>query len=231
MDMDPMSDDSLYPAPGSPPAPLSRSPSIENELSPKISHQVAWDEYQRDRQVAEAHSEGVVLREITEDDMGYDGDVEVIYPDAYEEPDIKVVEKVLLKREPVENDVVWQSGIVDHMETLDCNSDANDSPRRKSWLKGRKRRSKTTTEIKHLQQMNSAGSSDYEINEMFDDNGRYSPKRIRRRSRNLHQKIWASPEYQMSSREHSQRPANGQRSATHAPETAKVGTDDAMDLD
>ena len=226
-----MSDDSLYPAPGSPRGPLSKTPSIENGLSNKVSHQLAWDEYQRDRQAAEAHTEGLVVEDVTEEDLGYDGDVEVVYPDAYEEPEAKPVERVAPKREHPENDVVWQSGIVDHMETLDCYSDANDSPRRNSWLKGRKRRSRTTSEIKRLQQYNSAASSDFEISEIFDDDGRYSPKRIRRRSRNLHQKILASPEYQISSREQSQRPSNRHGVTTRTPETGKSGNVDAMDID
>jgi hypothetical protein len=231
MDMDPMSDDSLYPAPGTPPELLSRSPSIGHDISNSTSHKLAWDEYQRDRQAAEVHSESLVIEEIKEDDMGYDGDVEVIYPDAYEEPDAKPVEKAALHREALEHDVVWQSGIVDHMETLDCNSDANDSPRRNSWLKGRKRRSKTTSEIKRLQQQNSAVSSDFEVSEIFDDDGRFSPKRVRRRSRNLHQKIWASPDYQMSSREQSRRRGDAQGASTLTPEPVKSGNEDAMDID
>ena len=150
----------------------------------KASHDLLWDEYQRERQAAEIHSEGLVIEEITEDDMGYDADTEVVYPDAYEEPTSGVRESFHVRNDPLENDVIWQSGIVDHMETLDCNSDANDTPRRSSWLKGRKRRSRTTTVFKHVQRQGANGSSEFEISEVFDDDGRYSPKRVRRRSRN-----------------------------------------------
>jgi hypothetical protein len=95
--------------------------------------------YQRHRKSVSSGS--LSIEELSEDEVGYDGDIEVIRPDQYEEPESEPGES---EAEPIVYHAYnnWQNKLSERMQALDCNSDTNDSQDQLDRPPSRKRSSR-----------------------------------------------------------------------------------------
>jgi len=181
--------------------------------------------------------DGPVIEEITEDDISYDADIEIVRPDFYEDAaDSGPDESDRPKSGSLKDGEQWQNEIVDSMRTLACNSDAEDSQDSGAQAQSKKRRSHDSgTSVRYRSaSYQSAALGTVEI--AHDDEGRSSPKRPRMRSRrSRHRDSLARRLLPMSVSGYevvdsaSARPASFEHTRTHDGHLR--GADDGMDLD
>jgi hypothetical protein len=96
------------------------------------------------------------LEDVSNKDTGYDADVEVVYPYQYEEPDTEPAPNPAPWRTPkyIEYDEVGNSGIIDSIQTLRCESDRETQHRRRAPRAGTKRKQSATAEYRPFLQSN-----------------------------------------------------------------------------
>jgi hypothetical protein len=90
------------------------------------------------------------LEDVSNQDTGYDADVEVVYPYQYEEPDAEPAPTPAPWRTPkyLEYDEIWNSGIIDSIQTLRCESDHETHRRRRAPKAGMKRKQSAAAECR-----------------------------------------------------------------------------------
>src|SRR5436305_2864312 len=128
-------------------------------------------------------SDNITVEELSDDDYGYDGDIEVFRPDEYEEADSDtggVVSPPILQQDSS----YWQTKLSEKLTALNCNSDTNESQHNIDRPPSRKRRSRETAkEVGHGRAARDMSTS-FEVMELVDGSGvGPPPKRRRRKSR------------------------------------------------
>lgn len=189
--------------------------------------------------LSEETSNGPVVEEISDDDIGYDADIEVVRPDGYEEADQGGDEAEDLSDSSPGVDGLWQKEIIESMKSLDCNSDADDSQDSRPRVPSRKRRSRDSGGSVIHRHVSSMGSGPDAMDIAQDENGRASPKRLRRRSRRSRHRdilarravqLWTNGPDRVDSA--STRPVSQQSlEDTTTSDTHLQRPDDAMELD
>lgn len=84
---------------------------------------------------------GITIEEISDDDFAYDGDIEIVRPDQYEEVDSNTggVDSPLTFYQDA---TYWQIRLAEKLTALNCNSDTNESHDNTDRPPSRKRRSR-----------------------------------------------------------------------------------------
>ncbi len=125
-------------------------------------------------------SSELLIQEIPDDEIRYDADVEVLRPDAYEEPDSERSEAASSTKSEGHRD----NELVKHMKSLSCNTDSQLHSNEEGSRAGRKRRSKDAFGAAATQISNALSGNQIEVTEVPDDGDKGpSAKRTRRRSR------------------------------------------------
>ena len=137
----------------------------------------------RDHSLSRADRDNLSIEDLSEVEVGYDGDVEVRLPDEYEEPDSDTGEpppEAVLRKDYS----YWQSRLAEQLGTLDCNSDTNDSHDLLERPPSRKRRSREHVEGGQNQNCHPRRGTEFEIQDPVDTfDPRPQAKRVRRKSR------------------------------------------------
>lgn len=133
----------------------------------------------------EAHqrqaSPELLVHEIPDDEIGYDADVEILRPDAYEEPESETSEDAKSSTEAEEH---RRNELVKHMKLLSCDTDARNNSNSGDSRRGRKRRSKDAFGTPAAQMSTVLSEGQIEVTEFVDEREvRSRFKRVRRRSR------------------------------------------------
>jgi hypothetical protein len=122
-----------------------------------------------------------LVHEITDDEAGYEADVEVLRPDAYEEPDSERSEDAASSSESGERS---PDRLVKHMKSLSCNPGNSVHPNEDDSSHSRKRRSTDAFGTSAIRISTTLSDSQIEVNEVTDDrDSRPRVKRVRRRRR------------------------------------------------
>lgn len=176
------------------------------------------------------------LEELTSQDPGYDGDVEVVKPYAIEEPDDPITPETALSETPKLRSFAahTQDDLVDSLRNLDCNSDSADSRPRKSTKRGRKRKPGPSEAYTYYPYQTESPSAFTETHDSKADGGILTPKRLRRRSRRFKEDINIAPIASSSPISSDSRPSTPLTFSTTANGTESkrdAESDDKMDVD
>lgn len=128
-------------------------------------------------------SNSITVEELSEDDYAYDGDIEIVRPDQYEEVDS---DTGALDSPPVlqQDSTYWQSRLAEKLTGLNCNSDTNESQDNIDRPPSRKRRSRGQATDAGAGKAARRISTSLEVVELADASGAAPPtKRRRRKSR------------------------------------------------
>src|SRR5277367_4214391 len=135
------------------------------------------------RHTKSVSSGSLSIEELSEDEVGYDGDIEVIRPDQYEEPESEAGES---ETEPIVYHAYnnWQNKLSERMRALECNSDTNDSQDQLDRPPSRKRSSHQLGLDTNPERPVTSSPAGVEIIEL-ENEANTSPlrKRIKRRTR------------------------------------------------
>ncbi|EXJ59982.1 hypothetical protein A1O7_04130 [Cladophialophora yegresii CBS 114405] len=119
-------------------------------------------------------SDGFSVEEISPDDMGYDGDIEVLHPDQYEEPESEFEDEALKKLWPDTDEE-----LASRLRRLSCERQPK-SAHRGDYDRGQKRRS---TEMDDEDESPTLNRTEIEVSELVDGQAAQPPmKRRRKRS-------------------------------------------------
>jgi hypothetical protein len=128
-------------------------------------------------------SNSFTVEELSEEDYAYDGDIEIVRPDQYEEADSDTGG---LDSPPTlqQESTYWQSRLAEKLTALNCNSDTNESQENTDRPPSRKRRSRGQTTDNGAGKVGRRTSASLEVVELADGSGAAPPaKRRRRKSR------------------------------------------------
>lgn len=124
---------------------------------------------------------GLLIDEIADDETGYDADVEILRPDAYDEPDSGKSEDGASSTESEEHS---RNELVRHMSSLSCNPDSRTVSKETGSGRGRKRRSTDAFGASTKKISAALAVNQFEVTEVADDQDSRAPvKRARRRRR------------------------------------------------
>jgi hypothetical protein len=128
-------------------------------------------------------SDNITVEELSDDEYGYDGDIEVFRPDEYEEADSdtgNVASPPVLRQDYS----YWQARLSEKLTALNCNSDTNESQDNMDRPPSRKRRSRESAKDAGHGRAARDMSASFEVVELVDGSGVGPPaKRRRRKSR------------------------------------------------
>src|SRR2546423_8629550 len=128
-------------------------------------------------------SNNITIEELSDDEYAYDGDIEVVRPDQYEDVDSEtegINSPPILCQDPS----YWQNRLAEKLTALSCNSDTNESQENTDRAAGRKRRSREQAPESGAVKGARDVSTNLEIVELVDNFGAAPPaKRRRRKSR------------------------------------------------
>lgn len=176
------------------------------------------------------------IEELSGDEIGYDGDIEIVQPDQYEEPESDQ-EGFAPAMVASHEYTYWQCKLAEKMKALDCNSDTNDSQDFLDRPPSRKRRSR---EAAHNFKADNGGLDSPEGLEIIElVNSRETaphPKRLRRKSHRARPAEKAVPRFANVRDEAFQTPDSASAAMASAEESMNsplehTPTDDAMDVD
>jgi len=178
------------------------------------------------------------IQEISEDEIGYEGDIEVVRPDQYEEPDSDAGELHDTAISAGHDYSFWQAKLAEKLRNLDCNSDTNDSQDCLDGPSTRKRRSREPTDPLLGQRIPAPRSATLEVTEVHDGKEEaHRPKRARRKSRRIKSADMFVKRLQSIKTDVKEQPdstsaamASSEGSLT-TPESAHTAGEDAMEVD
>lgn len=128
-------------------------------------------------------SDNITVEELSDDEYGYDGDIEVFRPDECEEADSdtgNVASPPVLRQDYS----YWQAKLSEKLTALNCNSDTNESQDNMDRPSSRKRRSRESAKDAGHGRAARDMSASFEVVELVDGSGVGPPaKRRRRKSR------------------------------------------------
>lgn len=125
-----------------------------------------------------------LIDEVLDDETGYDADVEILRPDAYEEPDSDRSDD---GASSTESDERSRNDLVRHMKSLSCNSKLRIVSKEADPHRGRKRRSTDAFGASLPQVYTRLADDQVEVTEVVDEQDSKGPmKRVRRRRRISH---------------------------------------------
>ncbi|KIW89117.1 uncharacterized protein Z519_09969 [Cladophialophora bantiana CBS 173.52] len=133
---------------------------------------MALQRYRRKRPRRES-SDGYSVEEISADDMGYDGDIEVLLPDQYEEPESDFEDDKALRRLWPDTD----DELASKLRRLSCDPHFLQHTRRDDGDRGRKRMS---TEMDDGEEDVSLKQTEIEVSELVDGHAEQPPPKKRK---------------------------------------------------
>lgn len=154
---------------------------------PNSPASTGWDVHSTSGNASEeiSYHDNVDVEEITSQDPGYDGDVEVVKPYAIEEPDEpttpETTQPETLRLQSLAD--YTQDDLVNSLRNLDCHSDSNDSHPRKAAKRGRKRKPGPLETYTYYPYQTVSPSAFSVAHDNKSDGSILSPKRLRRRSK------------------------------------------------
>ncbi|KAL1859379.1 hypothetical protein Plec18167_006666 [Paecilomyces lecythidis] len=234
MQTEPLGEQSMSDDPG-PPLGGGGSPRIGLVQEPDSPMSSGWNDQPTDGGTGQGKaSQGVFdLEEVTSQDPGYDGDVEVVKPYAIEEPDEPITPDTAGPQTPKLRGFAahTQDDLVDPLRNLDCNSDSTDNRPRKATKRGRKRKPGSSEAYTYYPYKT---ESPDETRDNKPDGSMLSPKRLRRRSRRFKEDINITPIASSSTISSDSRPSTPSTFSATANGTGAKGelqSDDKMDVD
>ena len=179
----------------------------------------------------------ITIEELSDDENAYDGDIEVVRPDQYE--DVESDTEGFNSPPILDHDQsYWQNRLAEKMTGLTCNSDTNESQDNTDRLPSRKRRSREQPTAAGAGKAATDMSASLEIIELVDDSVAGPPAKRRRRksrrSRTSEKIIHKIPSIKLEPRDLGRSPANAtatSESSTTSPSSLQTPVEDAMDVD
>jgi hypothetical protein len=182
-------------------------------------------------------SDNITIEELSDEDYAYDGDIEVIRPDQYEEADSDTGG---VDSPPIlhQDSTYWQARLAEKLTALNCGSDTNESQDNTDRPPSRKRRSREPVTEPGLDKAARSMSADLEVVEVKDGSDAAPrvkrPRRKSRRSRTSERIIHKLPsvkaELRDMDRSSTAAMATSSSSGT-SPSSLHTPIEDAMDVD
>lgn len=179
----------------------------------------------------------ITIEEISDDEYAYDGDIEVVKPDQYEEADSDTGG---LDSPPMlhHDSFYWQARLAEKLTALNCNSDTNESQDSTDRPPSRKRRSREQVTDPGSEKGSRSLSANLEVVELKDGSDTAPrakrPRRKSRRSRTSERIIHRLPSVKADLRDVSKSSTAAMatsQSSTTSPSSLLTPTEDAMDVD
>jgi hypothetical protein len=182
-------------------------------------------------------SDNIIVEELSDDEYGYDGDIEVFRPDEYEEADSdtgNVDSPPILQQDYS----YWQTKLSEKLTALNCNSDTNESQHNMDRPPSRKRRSRELAKDAGHGRAARDMSASFEVVELVDGSGVGPPAKRRRRksrrSRTSEQIIHKLPIAQADPRDMDISAVTAMvtsGSSTTSPSSLETPAEDVMEID
>jgi len=182
-------------------------------------------------------SDNIIVEELSDDEYGYDGDIEVFRPDEYEEADSdtgNVDSPPILQQDYS----YWQTKLSEKLTALNCNSDTNESQHNMDRPPSRKRRSRELAKDAGHGRAARDMSASFEVVELVDGSGVGPPAKRRRRksrrSRTSEQIIHKLPSVQADPRDMDKSVVTAMAtsgSSTTSPSSPETPAEDMMEID
>ena len=182
-------------------------------------------------------SDNITVEELSDDEYGYDGDIEVFRPDEYEEADSdtgNVDSPPILQQDYS----YWQTKLSEKLTALNCNSDTNESQGNMDRPPSRKRRSRESAKDAGHGRAARDMSASFEVVELVDGSGVGPPAKRRRRksrrSRTSEQIIHKLPSVQADPRDMDKSAVTAMAtsgSSTTSPSSPETPAEDVMEID
>jgi hypothetical protein len=179
----------------------------------------------------------ISIEELSDDEYAYDGDIEVVRPDQFEEADSDTGG---LDSPPIlhQDSTYWQTRLVEKLTALNCNSDTNESQDSTDRPPSRKRRSREQVTDPGPDQRAPNFSAELEVVELRDGSDAAPrakrPRRKSRRSRTSDRIVDKLPSFKADLRDMSKGPMAAMarsESSTTSPSSVDTPAEDAMDVD
>lgn len=192
-------------------------------------------EHPSDKSRRNSHS-GITVEEISDGEFAYDGDIEVVRPDQYEEPESDPGELEPLNI-PHHDYELWQNRLAEKLTALDCNSDTESADAEKR-PPSRKRTSRDRVEITFADSSFPNSSAGLEITELQDepDAGPHAkrPRRKVRRTKTGERIIHVLPNIQPNAgsiRQSTSAEIASSASSANTASSLQTPAEDAMEVD
>ena len=178
----------------------------------------------------------IIIEELSDDENAYDGDIEVVRPDQYEDVDSDTEG---FNSPPIldHDQSYWQNRLAEKMTGLTCNPDTNESQDNTNRPPSRKRRSREHPTAAGAGKKTTDMSASLEIVELVDDSAAGPPAKKRRRksrrSRTSEKIIHKLPSIKLEARDMGQSPVSATAStgsSTTSPSSLQTPVEDAMDV-
>jgi hypothetical protein len=179
----------------------------------------------------------ITIEELSDDDYAYDGDIEVVRPDQYEEADSDTGG---VDSSPIlhQDSTFWQTRLAEKLTALNCNSDTNESHDNTDRPPSRKRRSREPVTDPGPDKATQSLSADLEVVEVKDGSDaapqvkrpRWKSRRSRTSERIIHRLPSAKAELRDMGKGSRAAMTTSESSATSSS-SLHTHTEDAMDVD
>jgi hypothetical protein len=124
-------------------------------------------------------NQNITIEELSDDEYAYDGDIEVVRPDEYEDVDSDTEG---FYSPPILHDLsYWQNKLAEKLTTLNCNSDTNESQENIDMPRNRKRRPRDHPPRAEVGEVADEMSASLEVVELVDGSANAPPAKRRRR--------------------------------------------------
>jgi hypothetical protein len=179
-------------------------------------------------------SNSITVEELSEDDHAYDGDIEVVRPDQYEEADSDAGD---LDSPPVihQDSTYWQSRLAEKLTALNCNSDTNESQDNTDRPPSRKRRPHGQATDAGAGKATRRISTSLEVVELADGSDAAPPAKRRRRksrrSRTSERIVHLLPSVKADVSKSAATPMTVSGGSTASPSSPPTPTEDVMEVD
>lgn len=182
-------------------------------------------------------SDNITVEELSDDEYGYDGDIEVFRPDECEEADSdtgNVASPPVLRQDYS----YWQAKLSEKLTALNCNSDTNESQDNMDRPPSRKRRSRESAKDAGHGRAARDMSASFEVVELVDGSGVGPPAKRRRhksrRSKTSERIIHKLPTIQTDPRDVDKSAVTAMvtsASSTTTSSSLETPVEDAMEID
>jgi hypothetical protein len=184
-----------------------------------------------------SNSDNITVEELSDDEYGYDGDIEVFRPDECEEVDSDAGN---IDSPPIlqQDYSYWQTKLSEKLTALNCNSDTNESQENMDRPPSRKRRSRESAKDAGHGKAARDMFASLEVVELVDGSGVGPPAKRRRRksrrSRTSEQIIHKLPIAQADPRDMDKSAVTAMvtsGSSTTSPSSLETPAEDVMEID
>ena len=182
-------------------------------------------------------SNTISIEELSDDEYAYDGDIEIVRPDQYEEADSDtgdIDSPPILHQDPS----YWQTRLAEKLTALNCDSDTNEGRENASRPPSRKRRSREPVIDPGPAKAARNGSADLEVVELKDGSDAAlrvkRPRRKSQRSRTSERIVHRLPSAKADLRDMGKSTVSAMamsESSITSPSSLHTPAEDAMDVD